>query len=60
MIESARITRGNIKQIEKLFASDFDALVIPGGWILYKFSIEKKIKFHLTIFLLGFGAAKNL
>ena len=31
MIESARITKGDIKPIQQLKASDFDALFIPGG-----------------------------
>ena len=30
--ESARIARGNIKSLNKLNASDFSALVIPGGF----------------------------
>jgi enhancing lycopene biosynthesis protein 2 len=49
MIESARITRGNIKPIDKLFASDFDALFIPGGKILNALSnsqMKKKDNFN--------------
>ncbi len=32
LIESARIARGNIKNIRDVKASDFDALIIPGGF----------------------------
>jgi hypothetical protein len=32
MVESARITRGNMKPLEKLHAADFHALIIPGGF----------------------------
>ena len=32
MIESARISRGNMKPLEKLNAAKFDALIIPGGF----------------------------
>jgi enhancing lycopene biosynthesis protein 2 len=32
LVEAARITRGNIKPIEKLNSSNFDALIIPGGF----------------------------
>src|SRR5210317_2218785 len=31
LIESARISRGNIKNLAEYNADDFDALVIPGG-----------------------------
>ena len=31
MIESARIARGNIKEIEELKVNEFDAIVLPGG-----------------------------
>lgn len=32
LIESARIARGNIKDLEAVTVNDFDALVIPGGF----------------------------
>ncbi|MCB0389812.1 MAG: isoprenoid biosynthesis glyoxalase ElbB [Bdellovibrionales bacterium] len=32
LAESARIARGQIENIEKLFAKDFDAVVFPGGF----------------------------
>lgn len=32
MIESARISRGNIKEISEITPADIDALVIPGGF----------------------------
>ncbi len=32
LTESARIARGNVKPVEQLNASQFDALVIPGGF----------------------------
>jgi enhancing lycopene biosynthesis protein 2 len=32
MIESARIARGNVKNINEVEIRDFDALVIPGGF----------------------------
>lgn len=32
LVESARITRGNIKPIEELIEKDFDALIFPGGF----------------------------
>jgi enhancing lycopene biosynthesis protein 2 len=30
--ESARISRGNCKDLKELKAKDFDALIIPGGF----------------------------
>lgn len=32
LAESARIARGNIKPLDKLIISDFDAIVFPGGF----------------------------
>lgn len=32
LVESARITRGNINSLEKLKAANFNALIIPGGF----------------------------
>jgi len=32
LVESARIARGNIKDVRELHAADFDALIIPGGF----------------------------
>ena len=32
LVESARITRGNIKNIKTVSASDLDGLIIPGGF----------------------------
>ncbi|NLE63800.1 MAG: isoprenoid biosynthesis glyoxalase ElbB [Bacteroidales bacterium] len=32
LIESARIARGNIKELSKLKVKDFDAIVFPGGY----------------------------
>jgi len=32
LIESARIARGNIRKLEEFQASDFDALLFPGGF----------------------------
>lgn len=32
LVESARITRGNINSLSNLKASNFDALFIPGGF----------------------------
>ncbi|MCU1717991.1 isoprenoid biosynthesis glyoxalase ElbB [Pseudomonas sp. 5P_3.1_Bac2] len=32
LVESARIARGNIKDVTQLHASDFDALILPGGF----------------------------
>lgn len=32
LIESARIARGNIKDLKEYNASDFDALILPGGF----------------------------
>ena len=32
LVESARIARGEIKNLKEFFASDFDALIFPGGF----------------------------
>lgn len=32
MVESARISRGNVKDLIKLNVEDYDALIIPGGF----------------------------
>ena len=52
LVESARIARGNIKPIENLHASNFDALVIPGG-NFHNFSHKKSkilsIFYHFNI-----------
>lgn len=32
LVEAARIARGNIKPVDQLFASDFDAVIVPGGF----------------------------
>ncbi len=32
MVESARIARGDVKEISELVVSDFDALLLPGGF----------------------------
>lgn len=32
LVEAARITRGNIKNLNEAQAADFDALIIPGGF----------------------------
>lgn len=32
LIEAARIVRGDIKNLKEFFASDFDALIFPGGF----------------------------
>ncbi|WP_296217562.1 isoprenoid biosynthesis glyoxalase ElbB [Pseudomonas sp. UBA2684] len=32
LVESARIARGNIKDVRELHAADFDALIMPGGF----------------------------
>ena len=32
MQESARIARGNVKDLNDLSAGDYDALIIPGGF----------------------------
>lgn len=32
LVESARIVRGNIKNVDEMDAEDYDALVIPGGF----------------------------
>ncbi|AYV24912.1 isoprenoid biosynthesis glyoxalase ElbB [Vibrio mediterranei] len=32
LVESARIARGNIEDVEKLDVNDFDALLLPGGF----------------------------
>ncbi len=32
LVESARIARGNIKDIKEVSANDFDALILPGGF----------------------------
>lgn len=32
LVEAARITRGNIENLEEADANDFDALIIPGGF----------------------------
>ncbi len=32
LIEAARIARGEIKNLKEFFASDFDALIFPGGF----------------------------
>jgi len=32
LIESARITRGDVHDLESLNASDFDGVFIPGGF----------------------------
>ncbi len=32
LIESARIARGDIKDLKEFYASDFDALIFPGGF----------------------------
>ena len=31
MVESARIARGNVKELKELKAADYDALIFPGG-----------------------------
>lgn len=31
MVESARIARGNVRKLEEINVSEFDALIIPGG-----------------------------
>lgn len=41
--ESARIARGNIQPLEKLKASDFQALVFPGG-----FGVAKNLSDYAT------------
>ena len=32
LVESARIARGNIKDVKELHAQDFDAVILPGGF----------------------------
>lgn len=32
LVESARIARGNIKDLKSYNAADFDALILPGGF----------------------------
>lgn len=32
LVESARITRGNIKSLDKLVSSEFEAIIVPGGF----------------------------
>ncbi len=32
LVESARIARGNIKDVRELHVADFDALILPGGF----------------------------
>ena len=32
LIESARIARGKIQSLSKLYVKDFDALILPGGF----------------------------
>jgi enhancing lycopene biosynthesis protein 2 len=32
LVESARIARGNVQELSKLSVSDFDALILPGGF----------------------------
>jgi len=32
MLESARIARGNVKPLSELKASDYDCLIVPGGF----------------------------
>ena len=32
LVESARIARGNVKDVRELRADDFDALIVPGGF----------------------------
>lgn len=50
LVESARIARGNIKPIDKLRTSSFDALVIPGGFGAAKNLSDYAIKdVHMTI-----------
>ena len=31
LVESARIARGKIQSLSKLYVKDFDALILPGG-----------------------------
>ena len=38
LVESARIARGNIKDLADYKADDFDALVMPGGLVLPRIS----------------------
>lgn len=46
LLESARIARGNVKDINKLNVNDFDALIIPGGngiaYNLFTLALEGK------------------
>lgn len=44
LIESARIARGNVKNILELHAKDFDALVIPGGFGVAKNLCDYAVK----------------
>ena len=32
LVESARIARGNVKNMQELKSGDFDALFVPGGF----------------------------
>ena len=32
LVEAARITRGNVKNVAELKAADFDCLLVPGGF----------------------------
>jgi enhancing lycopene biosynthesis protein 2 len=54
LVESARIARGNIKAIENLKSSDFDALIIPGG-----FGAAKNL-YALSNFLIKFMNIINI
>jgi enhancing lycopene biosynthesis protein 2 len=44
LIESARIARGNVKNILELKAKDYDALVIPGGFGVAKNLCDYAVK----------------
>jgi len=44
MVESARIARGNIKEIKEAKMADFDALVVPGGFGVAKNLCDFAIK----------------
>lgn len=43
LIESARIARGNIKNVRELHVADFDALILPGG-----FGVAKNLSDFVT------------
>ncbi len=66
LVESARIARGNIKDISELKVSDFDAVIFPGGFGVAKNlsdfafkGVESKVLPSVSEVILTFWKAKK-